>query len=364
MSDDDSLELNQEEQEALDAAETELEVQQEESVETDPSPADDGSPTLSQDAGEGGTESADASSGWQQALEQAGFQSFDDVDRAVSALVQSNRQRDEQIKQYADQVRFYQDQFKVRDVTSQQQQEPPKPEKEVDLLDQMISDWQDPNWANQYIEIDEEGNRVISDGVDAETREKILGIDRKLRQWQEVIQDPRQFAQAVDKRVERMIQERFESSYQQKQTQAQEQSAIDQFVNQNATWLYERDPATGQYLQDHVTGEFIYSEQGDQFVRHMDALAADGISSISKQIQYAQMAMGVNPATQSHSNQEPTVQETAQQQRKAMQGRTNAAKPKPKSFNGVAAESGGQVTGTQQMSFGEETLAALKAGVE
>lgn len=360
----DSVDLNEAEQEALEAAEAELDVQEESVEEQSPSPADDVSPTSSQDTDVGGMESTDASSGWQQALEQAGFQSFDDVDRAVSALVQSNRQRDEQIKQYADQVRFYQDQFKVRDVTSPQAPVQQEPEQDLDPLESLISEWQDPNWANQYIEIDEEGNRVISDGVDAETREKILGIDRKLRQWQEVIQDPRQFAQAVDKRVERMIQERFESSYQQKQTQAQEQSAIDQFVNQNATWLYERDPATGQYLQDHVTGEFIYSEQGDQFVRHMDALAADGISSISKQIQYAQMAMGVNPATQSHSNQQPTIQDTAQQQRKAMQGRTNAAKPRQKSFNGVSAESGGQVTGTQQMSFGEETLAALKAGEE
>lgn len=359
----DSVDLDETEKEALEAAETELDVQ-DESVDQSPLPADDGSPTSTQDSGSGGMESTGASSGWQQALEQAGFQSFDDVDRAVQALVQSNRQRDEQIKQYADQVRFYQDQMQYRDVATRQQPVAEEPKQDLDPLEGLISDWQDPNWANQYIEIDDEGNRVIADHVDNETREKILGIDRKLRQWQEVLQDPRQFAQAVDKRVERMIQERFESSYQQKQTQAQEQATIDSFVNQNATWLYERDPATGQYLQDHVTGQFIYSQDGDRFVRHMEALANDGVTSVTKQIQYAQMAMGGTPTSQSYSSPEPTVQQTAQQQRKAMQGRTNAAKPRQRSFNGVSAESGGDVTGTKQMSFGEETLAAMRAGQE
>ena len=362
----DSVDLNDTEQEALDAAEQELEAQDDAAELTNAETEDVSSPVASSEEGIGSTEAAETNDGWQRALEQAGFQSFDDVDNAVKALVDANRQRDDQIRHYADQVRFYQDQLKTRDTTSSQPAQPQEPSKPTDPLAGLIEDWKDPAWANQYIEVDDEGNRVIADNVDDDTREKILGIDRKLRQWQEVLQDPRQFAAAVDQRVERMIQEKFEHSYQEKQTQAQEKAAVDSFVNQNANWLYQRDPATGNFLQDPVSGDFIYSEQGNTFLNHMNAFASDGIQSVEKQIQYAQMAMGGVPQ-QSQSpaaSSQPTTQQVAQQQRNAMRGRTNTRKTRQSNFNGVTAESGGDPTGAEQMSFGEATLAAMMTGTE
>lgn len=325
------------------------------------SDAADASPPAAQDMGENGTEAVDATPAWASALQDAGFQSFDDPGNAVQALVDANKQREAQIQQYAEQVKFYQDQARFREQYQQPQQlQQTEPQQALDPLGEMIDGWKDASWANQYIEIDDEGNRVIADHVDDSTRDQILQIDRKLRQWQEVLQDPRQFANVIDQRVEQMISDKFERSYTEKQTQAQEQYAVDAFINQNANWLYQKDPATGNFLQDPVTGDFVYSDQGGQFLRHMDAAAADGVSSTAKQLQYARMAMGVAPAAQAATS--TATNAVAQQQRRAMRGKTNQRTGTQQAFNGVTAESGGSQTGHEQLSFGEEVLAALQSG--
>ena len=204
---------------------------------------------------------------------------------------------------------------------------------------------------------------MIADHVDDTTREKILGIDRKMRQWQDVLQDPRQFAHAIDQRVEQMISDKFEQSYTQKQSQATEQSHVDGFINENATWLYQQDPATGNYVQDPISGDFVYSQQGQQFLQHMDSAAKDGVAAASKQIQYAKLAMGVASPTQA-VQQQPTQRTAAvaQQQKRAMRGTTNQRTGTQNAFNGVSAESGGSQTGQEQMSFGESVLAAMQVG--
>lgn len=327
------------------------------------------SPLALQQEGDGGTEAAEANteasaeSGWKSDLEKAGFQSFEDADNAVRALIESNRQRDQQINTYADQLKFYQQQLQVRDTTPETT--PEAPPVATDPLSQIIDGWEDPGFANQYIETDSEGNRTIVEHTDDETRAKILGVDKKMRQWQDFLQDPRQFAAAVDQRLERMVKDRFEDSYEQKQSQAQEASTIDSFINQNANWLYQQDVASGKFLTDPMSGDYIYSEQGHQFLQHMDSFSKDGVTSVPKQIQYAQMAMGGVAAQQASPQQgQPTAQQAAQQQRAAMRGKTNTRSSQQSSFNGVSADSGGDPAGRQQMSFGEETLAAMMSGTE
>lgn len=355
MADDD---LSAEEQEALDSAGEELEAQD---VSSEESNVDDGSPPApSLQNGDGGMEATEA--GWQTTLQNAGFQTFDDVDSAVGALVESNRQRDSQIQQYAEQIQFYQDQLRTREQPSPQvQSEDPKPS---DPLSQIVNEWEDPAFASQYIEEDEDGNRFISDAADDETRERILGIDKKLKKWQEVLQDPRAFAKAIDQRVDAMINERFEANYQQKQTQAQESQVVDSFVSSNADWLYMKDPATGNFVQDPRTGDFIYSDKGHQFLGHMNNVAQDGVSSVTSQIRYASMAMGIpsaGGASQAQSGAPTSSQAMAENQRAAMRGRSNTSRGRQTSFNGVNTEAASGPTGRNQMSFGEETLAAMKA---
>lgn len=355
MADDD---LSAEEHEALDSAQ-EQEAQDNPSEETS---VDDGPPSPSLQSGAGGMEAAEAAQGWQSTLQEAGFQTFDDVDNAVSALVESNRQRDNQIQQYADQLQFYQDQLRVRE--QPQVAKEPEPASPPDPLSEIVDDWEDPSFANQWIEVDEDGNRVIREDADEETREKILGLDRKLKKWQQVLQDPRAFAQAIDQRVDSMINERFEANYQQKQTQAQESQVIDSFISSNSNWLYLKDPATGEFVSDPRTGEFIYTDQGNQFLGHMNSVAQDGVSSVSSQIRYASMAMGIGSPQSGQgpdSGSPPSSQAMAQSQRSAMRGRTNTARGRQSSFNGVSTEPASGPTGRNQMSFGEETLAAMKA---
>lgn len=361
------------EQEAILAAESELEAQEGQSEEIESTDGDAVSPLAAEATREdqGGTDAAEVSQeeNWQVALQEAGFQSFSDVDNAVRALVDANKQRDEQISMYADQLKFYQTQLSSRDLT--QQNSPPQTEPQAeskDSIDSLIESWRDPSWAHQYIEVDEEGNRIISDHADDEIRQEIMDMDRKLRKWQEVLQDPRQLASAIDQRVERMIQDKFESSYTAKQTEAAEKASVDSFVNQNASWLYAQDPATGQYLVDPVTNNYVYSEAGNRFTGHMDSLRQKGITSLADQIEMATMMMGGTPSQQATPTQQasaaPTTQQTIEQQKRSMRGRSNTTRTKQTSFNGVTPDSGSGVTGEQQLSFGELTLAAMKEGVE
>ena len=362
----DSVEQNDTEQEAIEAAGLEMDAQEgysDDSQYTD----DSSSPPLAESSREdqGGMDAAEVQSdGWQVALQEAGFQSFADVDNAVRALVDANKQRDQQISMYADQLKFYQEQMRSRDLTPQSYQEQEPVKQESDPIDSLIDGWQDPSWAHQYIEIDEEGNRVISDHADEETRQRIMDMDRSLRKWQEVLQDPRQLANAIDRRVERMIQDKFEQSYTQKQTQASEQATVDSFVNNNADWLYQRDPATGQYIVDPVTNNYVYSEHGNKFTQYMDNLRAKGVTSIKDQIEMAAMMMGGGSQQQSQPVQQQSTQQSIDDQRRAMRGRTNNTRTRQTSFNGVSPDSGSGVTGEQQLSFGELTLAAMKEGVE
>ena len=165
-----------------------------------------------------------------------------------------------------------------------------------------------------------------------------------------------------------MIQDKFESSYAAKQNEAAEKASVDSFVNQNASWLYAQDPATGQYLVDPVTNNYVYSEAGNRFTEHMDSLRQKGVTSLADQIEMATMMMGGTPSQQATPTQQasaaPTTQQTIEQQKRSMRGRSNTTRTKQTSFNGVTPDSGSGVTGEQQLSFGELTLAAMKEGVE
>lgn len=333
--------------------------------------------------GDGGTEAAEAISedsteevdntpSWKRALSEAGFNDFDDPDSAIENTVSAIKQRDTQIEELARQVKFYQDQAKygtqyAQDQQRQSREEAPAEQEEKDLLSQVLEGWEDPRWAEQYIEVDPEtGMRRLRDGIDDVTREKVLATDRKLRQWSEIIQDPRQFAAAVDRRVERMITDHFEKGFEQRQTQQQEKQVVDSFVEENASWLYQSDPLTGQVIRDPLSNEPVLTNQGAQFVQHMQSAAEDGISSVSKQIHYAKLAMGLHLQNQQQASQPParqTVTDTINQRRKEMQGRRNQQRNTQRDFNGVSPERATEPTGRSSMSFGEETLALMKTGV-
>ena len=114
MPSDDSVELNDTEQEALDAAEQELEAQDQTVQDDEAQIPEEHSPLALQGEGDSGTEAAEAEPAWQTELQKAGLQSFEDADNAVRALIEANRQRDQQINTYADQLRFYQQQLQNR----------------------------------------------------------------------------------------------------------------------------------------------------------------------------------------------------------------------------------------------------------
>lgn len=333
------------------------------------------------EVGDGGMDAADTSleevdhteepevPGWQRTLQEAGFGGFDGVDNfdtAAERAVQAIRQREEQLERLSREVKFYQDQGRSQ---SQSPQALPEAKPEVqdrDLLSNLLDGWEDPRWAEQYIEADEDGVRRLRDDIDDVTREKVLEADRRVRQWSEVLQDPRQFATAIDKRVEHMIQERFEQGFEQRQTQQREEQAVSSFVQENAGWLYEQDAATGQYLQDPVSGEYLYSKDGTQFLQHMQQAAEDGIQSKARQIHYAQMALQRNrqEVAQTAPARRQSVQSTIDQRKKEMRSQPNRQAKVQNQFNGVSPNSGSDPVGRNTLSFGEETLELMKSGVE
>ena len=366
-----------EEQDAFPTPEAETEVAPEAAAET---PVEEVQTEVTESAGggDGGMDAAETSSDerWQRTLEEAGFKDFNDVNTAVERAVESMRQKESQVQELARQVKFYQDQSQAFAGRTYEQATPHVESPAVedkDAFSRLIDGWVDPASVDRYLVNTEDGRRAFVDNIDEETKAHVLGVDKKVREWQELISDPRKFAEAVDSRVNRMIAEKFETSFEEKQTAQQEEATVNAFINQNANWLYERDPATGEFLVDPVNNQFIYSQQGETFLSHMDRVAADGITSVSKQLHWATQAMGGYPALAQaapvqQEQQAPvaqaTVQDQAQAQRQAMRGRKNTNKSRQRTFNGVNPDSGSQETGEAQMSFGEKTLAAMKSGVE
>ena len=85
---DDSVENDDTEQDAF--PEVEQDVPIDDSV-IDSGSAD-ASPPAAQGQGEDGTDAVDATPAWSSALQDAGFQNFDDPGNAVQALVEANKQ--------------------------------------------------------------------------------------------------------------------------------------------------------------------------------------------------------------------------------------------------------------------------------
>lgn len=370
------LDKEQEEQDAFPTPETEEPVSEATETQAETQPTEGAEPTATlAGGGEGSTDAADAAQSderWQRTLEEAGFKDFNDVNTAVERAVESMRQKENQVQDLARQVKFYQDQAQAYSGRTYEQATPQQPsgsaaQDDRDAFSKLVDGWVDPASVDRYL-VDAENGRAFVDNIDEETKQHVMGVDKKVRQWQELLSDPRRFAEAVDSRVERMISEKFEASFEEKQTAQQEQTTIDRFINENANWLYQRDPVTGDFIVDPVTSEFVYSEHGNQFLQHMDSVRNDGITSVSKQIHWAQRAMGGVPAPASQPAQQAAPQQTpeeqAQAQRQAMRGRTNQAKSRQREFNGVTPERASQPTGESQMTFGERTLAAMTAGVE
>ena len=302
---------------------------------------------------------------WQSQLQEVGFSEVADAESAVERLVAKLRIQEEQLSNYNEQVRFYRE--NRQPAQPHQVDAPQEPSQDLDQLTKLAQEWEDPSWSYEYLTTDEEGNRLVADGTPDDIRKKIHEMDRRMTNWNKTIQSPAAFREVLDAYIDHKLNEGFETSYQQKQTQAQEQSAVDTFVNENANWLYRRDPVSGNFLQDHGTGDYLYSDQGTRFIQLMQQFAEDGVSSISRQLHYAKQVMGVGGTSEpAPTGTQPTQKATptAADRRREMRGKTNTAKGRQREFNGVSPDSGSDPTGGGSLSFAERTVALMSQGGE
>ena len=321
--------------------------------------------------GSGGMDVADASEqppqpeyqDWQQPLIEAGLAGDDITDPAAwsQRSVEAIRERDRQIQELADRVRFYETQQRY----GSQQQPPatpptPEPQADVDPIEQLASNWDDQRWAEQFIEVDEDtGARRLRADISDVDRERVMQIDRQVRQWGEIIADPRQLLGAIDRRVQSIVERQFDTGWQQKTAAQRDEEFRNQFVNENASWLYAHDPATKQILRDPVSGNPAYSREGQEFLQYMDEVAEMGVTTLAGQIQLA------NDKRLAHRTQQTAapgqrreeLASVVQQKRRAKLASGNREPNARTSINGVSNE-----PLPESMSYGEKVLAVLKQG--
>ena len=330
-------------------------------------------PVQGGEEGDGGREATAANetdASWRKHWEEAGFHlsEEDSLESIARRTREAHEQQRRQIEQLGSQVKFYQDQTSAPPASKQASPQASggssdDPVSEGDPLEDLISGWEDPRWVNQYIETDESGFRKIKDGVDEMTRERVMEVDRKLRQWGEVIENPQVLFGAIERRVEKMVEQQLNSGLEQRETSRAEADAINEFTSKNADWLYQRDPISGDIMRDY-SGYEVYSEKGMQFLSMMEEAEKEGISSRGGQINYAQKMMRLAELSQSAAPVERR-EETAdavQQQRQRMRGRKNTQTSTQKEVNGVSPTTTVEPTGEDTLSFGEIAFEAMKTG--
>lgn len=315
--------------------------------------------------GEGGTEAADATSDqeqWKQYWEEAGFKLTDEdsLETIAKRTQEAIAKRDEQIREMSDQFRSYQ---QAPPPAPQQPAAPASEPAKADPFADLIGSWEDPRWINQFIEVDEHGIRRLKDGLDELTVERVKQVDQKLRNWAEYLENPKRLMDALDTRVKSMIESHFSEGWESRTQQMREQTEVEQFKNENAAWLFDRDPLTGEVMTD-PTGEFRLSAKGREFAAAMEEGRSMGINGTGNQIRYAKR---VTATTQAVAQAAPVqrrveAQDVVDQRRREMRGARNTAPRTQNSFNGVSPEVSTEVTGRKSMSFGELNVAHMKSG--
>jgi hypothetical protein len=330
------------------------------------------SPESDSTEGGSGTDVADASvvdstapdqpqyQDWQQPLIEAGLAGDDLTDPAQwsQRSVQALQERDRRIQELADRVRFYETQ--QRYAAPPAETAPPAPEPEQDPIEQLAGNWEDRRWAEQFVEVDEDtGARRLRADINDADRERVMQIDRNVRQWEEMLSDPRQLMSAIDGRIQSIVARQFDSGWQERTAQQQDEQIRDLFVNENASWLYAHDPATNQVLRDPVSGTPAYSQEGQEFLQYMEHVAGMGVDSLAGQIQLASdMRLArVNQQAAAPGERRQQVASVVQQKRREKLGTSNLEPNTATAVNGVSNEDL-----PDSMSYGQKVLQALKQG--
>lgn len=318
----------------------------------------------------GGTDAADLSpveeapsNEWRAQYESLGFQGVETPEEAQQRLIYAYRQKQEQLAEAAEQVRYMRSlHSRLDQVAHAPVAESPQAAANTDLLGQYVSKWQPPNRdvLARFIVNDERGEPQWRPEMPAELRQQVEQYQLQQTEWQQILADPRQFETAINQRVERLIQDKLEGTLQQRDTQLSDQAAEEQFFSQ-ADWIYAQDPATRQPAYHPITGQPVLSNDGRLFAESLNHVRSLGVTRVADQLDLAmakfnqvKAAIRVAPAAERAG-----VTDAVQQQRQQMLGRQNQAIKSQTTAAGVSDAPISEPTGASRMSASRRAILEL-----
>lgn len=303
------------------------------------------------------TDTASDDDAWRAPYRELGFENIETPEQAQERLLQAYRNERQQRAEAQRQAQYYQSvqaQLATRETVPTAQS--PASDTPSGVIDSFSSNWIDINekLLSEYVTRDEDGHAVFRPDAPEELRQQVLKFRQQKEQWGEVLSDPRQFAKAVDERLEAMLADRVTGVISERETKHADQTAEEQFFSEN-DWIFERDPLTGQSTNRPT-------RDGRRFGQALRHAAEMGIARRSDQLR---TAMALFQAEQQQVAQAPavarhTAQQVANQQRQQMLGRTNTAPSRQSTAAGVSDGPAGLPTGSAQVSRAQRIVTELQ----
>jgi len=203
----------------------------------------------------------------------------------------------------------------------------------------------DPRWQSMITRDPATGKLVPADGAPPDIVQKYTAWASHQREFLDKFsQNP---IDAIKPGLQQMVQELFQQQFQQQFGQIQQQQAARQVLEQNASWLYEKDQRTGQPKLS-VWGERYHQyvqqaeRRGLQSVQDVHDVAFAMVERDFLRARSQGLGQQQQPAGDPGAQAKQTFLEQAQQ---ASQQTQQAATPPPGNANGVPANRKGGARG-------------------
>lgn len=169
----------------------------------------------------------------------------------------------------------------------------------------------DPRWLSM-VKKDEQGNIVPLPGVDPTVVPKLMAaLQHRQTIMEKFADNPMEFIQPL---VQQQAKTLLEQHSQSMMGQFQERQQQEQFLSQNASWLFARDSA-GNPVMNPQTGGYVPTREGLAFYNHVRRAESLGIKSAKAQEEFARaLLLGDMAMPLLHQNKQGTDGAQARQQ--------------------------------------------------
>lgn len=260
---------------------------------------------------------------WRSTYEELGFRNVETPEQAQARLIEAFRQQQREYQEAQRQIQFLSAvDRRLQGYDQPQQPAYQQPAEPLDALDEVLQDWPviDERLLSQYVVTNEDGSRGLAPNTPEDLKRKVELYQFKQAQWQNVVGDPRALAQIIERRTERLLEQKLDGHITQRTQAEREAAERDQFFAQNE-WIFAKNPYTGEVDQNTLSAE------GEKFRGYLIQARNEGISTERAQLRYAEAlyraeraAAATAPATQ-----RANVQSVIDATKKNMLGRTNPA---------------------------------------